>query len=86
MSIPIPSVNVTDLIINHLDLGSISLKSISLEGIKDFSYVYHLYVLFCVMFVFVVFQTICIGFICHLIYRERNRYRYLHKINQILIE
>ena len=38
MSIPIPSVNVSELIIDHLDLKEISFDKISIGQISDFNY------------------------------------------------
>ena len=86
MSIPIPSVNVTDLTINHLHLDQISLGKISLKNIPDIGYVYNAYILLWTLFTLIFLQTAFVAFLTIHVYRDNNRNKHINKLHHHFME
>ena len=57
MSIPIPSLNVSNLNIQHINLGDISFSKINLGDIIDVNYLQNFYILCWCFIVFMILQT-----------------------------
>ena len=92
----IPSINVTDLYIDHLHLGEITLDKINLDkinlnslsfgSITKLGSIYYAYILLWLLFIFSLLQSFVLCIISCYLYKKNKAKLLLNKFNSVFIE